>query len=511
MKLRTYRAPTVEVAVKRAAAELGDQAVFVGSRENPVESDDKDRHEVTFALFDAEETRQRNAAANRSAAATSAFAAGAGAGDDGTPAPPGSTVSQTRGAVLRPTAGESQDPTVDAATPRIDRPHWKRFVPADLKGTRAPILETDAPTTTSPFPAAATSAAAVQPALAARPASSESPETAEPSAAPPTVLLQPGPSVAGAESLPRPPSPAPSRFLFGIDAELRTIRRLITTELATRPFGTITESGYLNDSSRAALLTRLLAAELDPDLCTLLLSKLAQADAADPNQAASRLRGGLAELFATAPDLDPSGDATLVAAFVGPHGSGKTSAALKLAIRLAVAQHRAVHLVALTGRRIGASEPAATYARLAQIPFTVVDRESDLVDCVRSITAAKPTPEIVLLDLPGYTDRTREQAEELAGQLAAIDNVDTHLVLDLAKKESDRRRAIEFHQVFNPSKLLFTRLDQTAAYGAVIGDSLRTGLPIGYLSTGPVIPDDIEAADADSIADRILGNDANGS
>ena len=348
------------------------------------------------------------------------------------------------------------------------------------------------------------SAAAAQPALAPTAPASE-PATAATQAA----------DLHDASPRPAPPPAAglpSSRFAAGVDAELRQIRRLITAELATKPFAGMADSGYFNDPSRADLLTRLLAAEFDPELCRQLLSTLSDADATDPQLTASWLRTRLRGLVATAPEFESTAQGPpLITAFVGPHGSGKTSAALKLALRLAVGENRNVHLVTVTGERIAAAGPTATYARLARIPHTVVDREPNLLDSLRSVTAGEsPEPDVVFVDLPGYTNATRKQGEEPAAQLAALDNVRTYLVLDATKKESERRRAAEFHEIFSPSKLLFTRLDEGASYGAVIADSRRTGLPLSFLSTGPSIPDDIEAADTNRIADRILGMEGNG-
>ena len=500
MKLRTYRVPTVEAAMKRAVSELGDQAIFVGSRENPGEAADKDRHDVTFALFDPEETRKRAAAASQGHVRRHASAG---------------AVAQAGASGSRPPAGrsESQARTVDAHAPRIDRPHWKKFVPADLKSTltadRGSVMPASKPAATGA--AVTMSGAAAQPALAPAAPAAEPPLTATPATDHHDASPLSGPPPASTYSPPPPATSPSSRFAARVDPESQRIRRLISAELATNPFAEMAEAGYFNDPSRADLLTRLLAAELDPALCRQLLSTLPDAAASDPQRTVSWLRTGLAELVETAPEFDASPNPPLITAFVGPHGSGKTSAALKLALRLAVGESRKVHLVALTGQRIAAAEPTATYARLARIPFTVVDRESNLLDRLRSVISGEsPAPDVVFVDLPGYTNATREQGRELAAQLGALDNVHTHLVLDAGKKESARRQAIDFHQIFRPSKLLFTRLDETPAYGAVIADSRRTGLPLGFLSMGPTIPDDIEAADTSRIADRILGMEVNG-
>ena len=46
----------------------------------------------------------------------------------------------------------------------------------------------------------------------------------------------------------------------------------------------------------------------------------------------------------------------------------------------------------------------------------------------------------------------------------------------------------------NPAKLLFTRIDETTEYGALVNEAARRGLPISFLTTGQKIPDDLEPA-----------------
>ena len=51
MKLKTYHSESVEAAVRLAGVELGDDAVFLGSRENP-RGQGGDGYEVTFAVME---------------------------------------------------------------------------------------------------------------------------------------------------------------------------------------------------------------------------------------------------------------------------------------------------------------------------------------------------------------------------------------------------------------------------------------------------------------------------
>jgi flagellar biosynthesis protein FlhF len=63
---------------------------------------------------------------------------------------------------------------------------------------------------------------------------------------------------------------------------------------------------------------------------------------------------------------------------------------------------------------------------------------------------------------------------------------------------------VDRYSIFGPAKLLFTRLDETSSYGVILNESVRTGLPVSFLGTGPGIPDDLEPATQDRIIDHLL-------
>ncbi len=67
-----------------------------------------------------------------------------------------------------------------------------------------------------------------------------------------------------------------------------------------------------------------------------------------------------------------------VVAFVGPTGVGKTTAAAKLAARLALEQKKKVVLLTMDTFRIGAVEQLKTYAGLMGLPCRVVTQPADL-------------------------------------------------------------------------------------------------------------------------------------
>ena len=93
-----------------------------------------------------------------------------------------------------------------------------------------------------------------------------------------------------------------------------------------------------------------------------------------------------------------------------------------------------------------------------------------------------------------------DEAEELAQMLASDEEIDIHLLVPASMRAADLSRAIDRYRIFQPHKLLFTRLDETEQFGALINESARTALPVSFLTFGQVIPDDIEPATKERIS-----------
>jgi flagellar biosynthesis protein FlhF len=78
-------------------------------------------------------------------------------------------------------------------------------------------------------------------------------------------------------------------------------------------------------------------------------------------------------------------------------------------------------------------------------------------------------------------------------------------VLSASMKPADLARVIDRYEIFQPKKLLFTRLDETDRLGALVSEAARRALPISFLATGQQVPDDLEPAVKETIADKVRG------
>lgn len=190
-------------------------------------------------------------------------------------------------------------------------------------------------------------------------------------------------------------------------------------------------------------------------------------------------------------------------AFVGPPGSGKTTTLIKLAARYGLARRKTTHILTTDVIRIAASDQLRTLAAILGIPCEVTETPLAL-DQQLELHSAR---ELVLIDTPGYSFREMDDASELAVFLAAQADLDVHLVLSASMKSADIRRVLDSYAIFRPSRLIFTHIDETASYGALVNEASERGLPISFLCTGQKIPDDLEPASTTRLTDLVLGGD----
>ena len=189
-----------------------------------------------------------------------------------------------------------------------------------------------------------------------------------------------------------------------------------------------------------------------------------------------------------------------VAMFVGPSGAGKTTAIVKLAAHYRLQENRSVALITLDTCRMAAVEHLRMYAHVLGVPLETAQTTADVVEGIRRHRQAS----LILIDTPGFGPHETAQFMNLAGLKDSYGSIETHLVLSATTRMQDLRRTVARHDACAPSRLLFTKLDETEEYGNLFELAYQTTLPLSYWSNGQRVPEDFELAESARLADLLL-------
>ena len=188
----------------------------------------------------------------------------------------------------------------------------------------------------------------------------------------------------------------------------------------------------------------------------------------------------------------------------GLQGSGKTTAAAKLALLLRKDGKRP-GLVACDLQRPAAVDQLEQLGKQIQIPVWALDR-SDPVEAARlGLEAArKDGLDVVILDTAGRLQIDEELMAELERVAGETKPTNVLLVLDAMTGQEAVSVALAFQERVAFDGVILTKLDGDARGGAALSVRAVTGRPVKFVSVGEKL-DQLEYFHPDRMASRILG------
>jgi len=204
-------------------------------------------------------------------------------------------------------------------------------------------------------------------------------------------------------------------------------------------------------------------------------------------------------------ELDLSGPLPHVILLVGLHGSGKTTQAAKLALRLRKAEHFPL-MVAADTRRPAAITQLEVLGRQLDLPVYVErDGAPPPLICAHAVQRAREIAcDVVILDTGGRLHIDEELMAELAQIRERTHPREVLLVADAMTGQEAVRIASDFHARVQLTGLILTKVDGDARGGAAISIHSVTGVPILFIGVGEKL-DALEPFHPERLASRILG------
>lgn len=197
-------------------------------------------------------------------------------------------------------------------------------------------------------------------------------------------------------------------------------------------------------------------------------------------------------------------DTQSVILFLGLQGSGKTTTAAKLALKLKN-EGRNPLLVACDRVRPAAVEQLSVLGKNIEVPvYTEESKNAVTVAKNALIFSKKNFYDTVIVDTAGRLQIDEAMMKEIVNIKAAVKPVETVLVADSMTGQSAVDVAKEFDENVGLSGVILTKFDSDARGGAALSLKTVTGKPILYVGTGEKA-EDFEPFYPDRIASRILG------
>ncbi|MEW5827762.1 MAG: signal recognition particle protein [Chloroflexota bacterium] len=202
--------------------------------------------------------------------------------------------------------------------------------------------------------------------------------------------------------------------------------------------------------------------------------------------------------------LNLSGPKPRVVLLAGLQGSGKTTAAGKLA-RIFRSRGERVMLVAGDPYRPAAIQQLQNLGQRLDVPvFTQSGIKPPDLAKKAFDQAEKGGYSLVIVDTAGRSQLDDALMEELRAISARVKPVETLLVIDSMIGQEALRIAEGFRDAVTLTGLILTKMDGDARGGAAISIRSVTGVPLKFLGTGEKL-DALETYDPARLASRILG------
>ena len=203
--------------------------------------------------------------------------------------------------------------------------------------------------------------------------------------------------------------------------------------------------------------------------------------------------------------IDLSGKKANVVFFIGPTGVGKTTTIAKIASKYKVEYNRKVAFITADTYRIAATEQLRVYANILDAPMSIVYSVAEINEEIEKYLDY----DLIFVDTAGFSHKNEQQRSDTKRLLDGVSEEyrkEVYLVLSATTKYNDLMDIVDIYRdISDEFKLIFTKLDETSAYGNLLNIKLYANADLSYVTIGQNVPDDIEVFDTQKIVKQLLG------
>lgn len=185
---------------------------------------------------------------------------------------------------------------------------------------------------------------------------------------------------------------------------------------------------------------------------------------------------------------------------IGPTGVGKTTTLAKIAANIILKKQKTVGFITTDTYRIGAIEQLKTYANILDVPLEVCYSMEDFEQATKKLESC----DVILIDTAGRNFRNKKYVEDLMQVVDYKREMETLLVLSLTAKQRDLEEIYQQFSAIEIDSFVFTKLDETSSYGAMINLIVSCQKGVAYITTGQNVPDDIVPATPLKLVNKII-------
>jgi flagellar biosynthesis protein FlhF len=283
-----------------------------------------------------------------------------------------------------------------------------------------------------------------------------------------------------------PSTPATTQSGDAMGSELKTLRRMLETQLAQLAWNDLTRRAPVH----VEILRELTEIGISQELSEYILKQLP--DKVELGFARRFAIAGLSQYLLVTGDrwLENGGRV----AFIGATGVGKTTTLAKLAVRW-VLRHgpRDIALVGSDTVRIGAQDQIQSLGQLLGVPVYTPENFESLPTLLSRLGDRH---RMILIDTPGSSLRDGQLASRLGVLSNCASQMETALVLAASTQAGAVEETVKRYAPANPACCVLTKVDEAASLGGALSVLIKARLPVSYMSEGQRVPEDLRPARA---------------